>query len=769
MKKWFSRSAMSNIGRYRLRILFAILIFSSLTTILATLVVSRIYSSEITGELTNALSIASGSDSQYIGLINNEVSYLLLDLNNDPTTINFLNMQTDDPMVEYNLARRLRNVKNVYPFIQSIVLYNGMDDRLISTDLNPGSTGNFGDQALSATLSGEFRNRITVIPRKSADAGNLITYILVTPRPGQKTAESALVVNIYESTFSSMNPSSGENGSMSFIVDQNGVVVSHTDKNEISKDYSGFSFLHGILANSNESGTGPCTLNGGDYVYSYSTVSDINWKLVSLVPMKNVLAKPAEIQGRIIFIAGAILLISIILSGFISEFVYRPVSKLLSTISSDMESPKYSSRMDEIDYISKTYNDIVEKSNALLSQNQMNADLLRNEFLKSLLTDDLNPVYVRKQIDAFNILPGCTCFYLILMEIDRYYSIREDYAASNHETGIFEIIRSVFSEYKDCLILPISTWRFCVVCGSADGREGQAGGQIAGRLEKVQATVEAVFGYSVSIVTGDCLPDIAATGNAYRQTVQLMKYKTLLGLGSIISADIIEGHITAHGPLPEEMEAGIVSSLNSGRRAEYQEKIGKFLEEASRHNYEDFRSIIMEAGISCIKQIEKIGQDGSTGKMQNANLSMEKLLYIESIDEIRQWFLDVFNQHQLQTNDIRIMKNMSDNTQKLIEKALEYIHRNYMKGDLSVESVADHIGYSPNYFSKAFKKMTGTKVIDYLSEVRIAEAKRLLKETEMNVAEVAVCSGFININYFYFAFKKAVGMTPDNYRFLAKL
>lgn len=769
MKKWFSRSAVSNIGRYRLRILFAILIFSSVTTILATLVVSRIYSSEITGELTNALSIASGSDSQYIGLINNQVTYLLLDLNDDPTTINFLNLKSEDPMVEYKLAQRLRSVKNVYPFIQSIVLYNGTDDRIIGTDMNPGNAGNYGDQSLSAILRNEFKNRITVMPRKSSAAGNLITYILITPRPGQKTAESAVVVNIYESTFSSKNQSSSQNGSLSFIVDQSGIVVSHTDKNEISKNYSGYSFLKSILTDSNESGTGPCKVNGGDYIYSYSTVSDINWKFISLVPLKNILARPAEIQGRIIFIACVILLASIILSGFISEFVYRPVLKLLNAISSDMELSKYPSRMDEMDYISKTYNTIVEKSNALQSQNQVNAELLRNEFLKSLLTDDLNPSYVRKQVEEFHILPGCMSFSLILMEIDKYYSIREDYAASNHETGILEIIRSVFSECMDCLIFPLNTWRFCILCGSEDGAEGYAGGQIAGRLEKVQATVEMVFGYSLSVVIGDSLPDITAIRSAYQQTTHLMKYKTILGLGSMISAHRIESHLIARGPLPEEMETGIVSSLNSGKYTEFQERIAKFLEEAAQHNYEDFRSIIMEAGIICIKQIEKLAQDGSAVTIQNASLSMEKLLYLESMDEIRQWFLEAFNQHQLKSHDIRILKNMSDNTQKIIEKALDYIRRNYMKGDLSVESVADYIGYSPNYFSKAFKKITGVKVIEYLSEVRIAEARRLLKETDINVAEVAVRSGFININYFYFAFKKAVGMTPDNYRFLAKL
>lgn len=71
---------------------------------------------------------------------------------------------------------------------------------------------------------------------------------------------------------------------------------------------------------------------------------------------------------------------------------------------------------------------------------------------------------------------------------------------------------------------------------------------------------------------------------------------------------------------------------------------------------------------------------------------------------------------------------------------------------------------SPVYLSRLFKKEEGINFIDYLNQYRIEVAKKLLQDIRYHIIEVADLSGFHNTRYFSKIFKKAVGITPSEYR-----
>jgi AraC family L-rhamnose operon transcriptional activator RhaR len=71
---------------------------------------------------------------------------------------------------------------------------------------------------------------------------------------------------------------------------------------------------------------------------------------------------------------------------------------------------------------------------------------------------------------------------------------------------------------------------------------------------------------------------------------------------------------------------------------------------------------------------------------------------------------------------------------------------------------------SENYFSKLFKEVAGINFSEYVQKVRIDEACRLLRETDLKVLEVALRVGFNDLKFFYDVFKKITGKTPGDYR-----
>jgi two-component system response regulator YesN len=101
--------------------------------------------------------------------------------------------------------------------------------------------------------------------------------------------------------------------------------------------------------------------------------------------------------------------------------------------------------------------------------------------------------------------------------------------------------------------------------------------------------------------------------------------------------------------------------------------------------------------------------------------------------------------------------------EELITKALEYIAAHYTE-NLTLQSVADIVHLSKSYFSLYFKKQTGRNFVDYLIDLRIREAKRLLVENDNRIYDVAGAAGFKDVKYFSKVFKKVTGLTPMAYR-----
>ena len=78
--------------------------------------------------------------------------------------------------------------------------------------------------------------------------------------------------------------------------------------------------------------------------------------------------------------------------------------------------------------------------------------------------------------------------------------------------------------------------------------------------------------------------------------------------------------------------------------------------------------------------------------------------------------------------------------------------------DISLDDAADYANISKYYFSKLFKKKTGTNFITYVIDERMKIAKILLENTDKPVAAIADILAYDETNYFSKAFKKSTGM-----------
>ena len=93
-----------------------------------------------------------------------------------------------------------------------------------------------------------------------------------------------------------------------------------------------------------------------------------------------------------------------------------------------------------------------------------------------------------------------------------------------------------------------------------------------------------------------------------------------------------------------------------------------------------------------------------------------------------------------------------------------YIENNYFDVNLNLNTVAEYFSITPSYLSRKFKDKYNRSINDYLYEVRISHAKKLITDTSLKVGEIAQITGFMDSNAFIRIFKKYTGITPGKYK-----
>ena len=94
---------------------------------------------------------------------------------------------------------------------------------------------------------------------------------------------------------------------------------------------------------------------------------------------------------------------------------------------------------------------------------------------------------------------------------------------------------------------------------------------------------------------------------------------------------------------------------------------------------------------------------------------------------------------------------------------MRYLH-NHFAERITLEKIGELTAFSPVYCDTVFRQEVGKSIIDYLLDIRVDEAKKLLIDGNLSIAQVAERTGFQDANYFCRVFKKRTSDTPSGYR-----
>ena len=110
-----------------------------------------------------------------------------------------------------------------------------------------------------------------------------------------------------------------------------------------------------------------------------------------------------------------------------------------------------------------------------------------------------------------------------------------------------------------------------------------------------------------------------------------------------------------------------------------------------------------------------------------------------------------------------VIENDTSGRNTVEKEMVSYIQQNFT-GKISLKEFGEQFHLSEKYISRYFKKHFHITLSQYITYLRLENAKQLLQDTDLSVTETAMQSGYQNVSYFIRSFKKAYGISPLKYR-----
>jgi YesN/AraC family two-component response regulator len=143
--------------------------------------------------------------------------------------------------------------------------------------------------------------------------------------------------------------------------------------------------------------------------------------------------------------------------------------------------------------------------------------------------------------------------------------------------------------------------------------------------------------------------------------------------------------------------------------------------------------------------------------------NMEELhMNIENLIHSRLHLKGKFSGAQQQA-ELLEQPEVKGNDELLMERIMKVVNKNLSNSDFNVDMLTQEVGISRAQLHRKMKELTGISTSEFIRNIRLEQAARLLKEQKVNITQVAYAVGFSNLAHFSTVFRKYYGMTPSDY------
>lgn len=485
--------------------------------------------------------------------------------------------------------------------------------------------------------------------------------------------------------------------------------------------------------------------NKDNLIISYSnSTSLLGYSYIAIIPYDDIYkATPSRVY-IILGFGFVTTLLTLILSYFSTNRIFRPFRRLLSLFPEGSKKSDY----DTLHELEQSITEILNSNQNLTKQIADTLPMKQENYLIHLL--NYGSDYIKKQeenIPSFEYDYFCSIITKI-RPTNQFYSLYNSDQYATIQRKIYDLIYSTFNKSFKSFTLNSENNAMYILLNP---EKGDCENEINDIIENFKSITDADKNYiTLTIQHGGVYSGLDGLKKSHDEALE----KTW-GVAVVNQVNLTPSSADTHKSqvVSIDEENKLIGALMMNNYDNAVDIANKIISKITPGDYSAFTDTYLHIAetIFSVKRMKDKSYDSTEYESEIISHILNKP--ISQVYEIITGLLE------------QTTKKAEDTTPGNIDinDIITYINNNFNK-DISLTSLAELFYTTPKYMSKLIKQKLGITFVDYLAHVRIAKAKELLTNADISISDVITETGFNNRNTFVRTFKRITDMTPSEFR-----
>jgi len=672
-----------------------------------------------------------------------------LHMYDDPAVQEWLSGR-QDPLCDMELLNTITDYMSTEPFIQRVYVISLQDKRVLDSQVGIVPLNDFEDSDIVAKVTSDHPVFLQFFDHRFQNQSHLTLILPATPT--KKSEIGYLVLLLDNHALEQQLLENNENlGSNVFVLDEFG--------NVILGEMSSPKIADALRKLGKNPESGFLEMNGIRLHVNTAPIVSQNWVVYSLTEMKAFRRQAESFQARIVGYSLILLIPLLFAAVWNSRRAVQPFRSLAVQLQhklniADENGQKVLGGGDDYAILKSGIDLLSTRMDQLHESMRNHHNLVKAEFLRQWLLQGRMNQSLRKDLANEPALLGYSEIYLIVCKVDAYLDISERYDFASRQLlkyAMGNIAAEVFEGRGGTLeTVDLAGDHIVLLLGT-----NLDASSVMDTLNEVKQQIKAHQGLLVTMAMSSrkfIHDDMRAV---YDFVLELCLLKFISGEDKIYTETDYEDYQEMLLPYAELKGLDRLPVLiKSGKKEQVAQLLDEMFTQMKALKYSECKVQLTVILFSVVKEFNKLST------LQNVDGIEKQLDRFTTLRDVHLWL----QQELFAIIDQLASRHDLNRKDKVMEEIVNYIHYHFQDPNLSAEDIARHVSLSAKYVRQLFQDMQNRTLSQYILDVRLEKVKEFLVQTTLPVEDIAVRSGFLTRSHFFTAFKKATGMTPNQYR-----
>lgn len=761
MLKDFTSKIPAKTKSLRLRILFSFIALTILIVLSTTIIFSSMYIETINEEL----SLVASND---LDRINTEFDSLFSQSRNlsrllkeNPDINSFMFFNNFAPLTVNRAVTYLKQVQYTNQFFHSVALYNQFYGPISVGKLSIDAAQFTQNNLKKPNVKSDFNFKLCTMTSHSTTGVNQITNSLSIVFEGSdlngSTDGNLIIMNLDKEEIE--KKLLGKLDGITILTDESGNVIFNPYNYIDSASISSQPYFRKILKDKEYRDNFRIKVSNDNKLVTYVKNIESGFYIINLKSISSITQPIVKARTTFIIISVFIAFVACFSAYFLSNKLFLPIKKATEKFVNS-KFGQQPVKMTEIDMISKIFEETTEHMRELETKYESSSNINKENILRLLLKGSITPNSAKEELTDCRLDVEFSDLILVCMKIDNYGGINEN-DKFIYETFLYKTIPELLRKDFYCEGIKMFEGEIALLLNYKKTEENNFN-LLLSSIDKVRDLSAQTLHITLTAGIGGVAESIEECPKAYEKAIKMVKHRFILGQNLTIYKQLLYQNLSENLSYPAEIEDTLIAAIKANKKNTFVNTLNDFINLLGNYYYSEVVSVLFQVMTSCLKTINHITRQENSSRFLNFDEFSSIFSELQTLDHAKKWLISIFEEYQQMVEQINQLK--SNRHYNAVEKMQSYIKDNFQDANLSVELIADKAGYTPSYFTRIFKEISGVYINDFIRQSRISKAKELLALPDCKIGDIPAYIGFNNLCHFSTVFKKDVGLTPSAYR-----